>query len=85
MYFISLSIIFLFSLYLKGNLLNDEKNWPAKLELFVTCHFHANLALPLRQADSGSSKGEAELAVHGDEGFHCIDLYSLPPSGVTSW
>ena len=54
--------------------------WPAKLELFGTCHFHANVALPSTQADSGSSKGEAELAVHRDEGFHCIDLYFLPPS-----
>ena len=42
-------------------------DWPAKLELFGTCHFHANVALPSTQADSGSSKGEAELAVHRDE------------------
>jgi hypothetical protein len=35
--------------------------WPAKLELFVTCHLHADIALQSLQADSGSSKGEAEI------------------------
>ena len=36
--------------------------WPAELELFVTSHFHADVALQSTRADSGSSKGEAELA-----------------------
>ena len=44
--------------------------WPAKLELFVTCHLHADIALQSLQADSGSSKGEAEIAIPRDEGFH---------------
>ena len=87
MYFISLSFILLFSLYLKGNLLNDEKNWPAKLELFVTCHFHANVALQSTQADSGSVKGEVELATEMRDFIVLICIFfhpQQPPEKVCS-